>query len=83
MKHFFQTWLRFTKRKFWVAVAIIMIINTVRIVTKRSLLDEAVDKYGLLETIVLLLTSVFLNGAILAIIVALIYTIISLVRKKS
>jgi hypothetical protein len=83
MKNFFQTWLHFIKRKFWVAIAIIMILNAVQIVTKRTLLNEAVDKYGLPETIVLLIASVAINGVILAVTVALIYTIIYKIRKKS
>jgi uncharacterized membrane protein YhaH (DUF805 family) len=83
MKNFFQTWLRLTKRKFWIAVAIIMILDAVQMVTKRAFLNEAVAKYGLVETILLLIASVFINGIILAAIVALIYTIIRLVKKKS
>jgi uncharacterized membrane protein YhaH (DUF805 family) len=83
MKNFFRTWGNFIKRKFWVAVAIIMILNAIQIITKRSLMNEAVAKHGLLETIVLLIASVFVNGAILAVLVALLYTIIKTFKKKS
>jgi hypothetical protein len=83
MKNFFRTWMNFIKRKFWVALAIIMILNSLQIITKRGLMNEAVATYGLVETIILLIASVFINGAILAVLVALLYTIISLFKKKS
>jgi hypothetical protein len=83
MKNFFQTWGYFIKRKFWVAIAIIMILDAIQLVTRRAYMNEAVAKYGLLETIVLLIASIFINGAILAILVGFIWAVVKQFRKKS
>ncbi|QIW88758.1 hypothetical protein P59_161 [Bacillus phage P59] len=81
MKSFFQTWGHFIKRKFWVSIAIIMILDAVQLVTRRAYMNEAVAKHGLPETIVLLIASIFINGMVLAILVGLVWAIVDKFKK--